>query len=66
MLKDILKLKGVTELEKKQQKTVSGGFWGGFDCPTFCESSDDCLADPTGGCAFTQAICATGTCLFFG
>ncbi|NAS30266.1 hypothetical protein GTQ40_04730 [Flavobacteriaceae bacterium R38] len=64
MLKDILKLKGVTELEKKQQKNLQGGIWGGFECPTFCQSAEDCLSG-NGDCAFTQAICATGTCLFF-
>ena len=63
MLKNILKLKGVSEVNKNQQKELKGGFWGFGDCPTFCQTSDDCLTDD---CGFTSAICATGTCLFFG
>ncbi|NAS30265.1 hypothetical protein GTQ40_04725 [Flavobacteriaceae bacterium R38] len=62
MLKDILKLKGVTELEKKQQRHVKGGFFGGgFSCPTFCQSTQDCLPDD---CPFSFAICTgNGFCL---
>jgi len=60
MLKDILKLNGIKELDKNQQKNVSGGFggFGGFgECPTLCQTAQDCLPD---GCGFTFAICASG------
>lgn len=33
MLKDILKLDGAQELEKKEQKSVNGG---GYFCPGYC------------------------------
>ncbi|NAS30263.1 hypothetical protein GTQ40_04715 [Flavobacteriaceae bacterium R38] len=62
MLKNILKLNGVTELEKKQQKNIKGGlFGGGSGCPTFCQSAEDCLPDD---CPFSFAICSgDGFCL---
>ncbi|WP_394748298.1 hypothetical protein [Spongiimicrobium salis] len=63
MLKDILQLKGVSQLQKKAQKTIKGGLFFG-DCPNFCQTADDCLSNPD--CSFSQAICAGGTCLFFG
>ena len=60
MLKDILKLKGVSALDKKQQKAVNGG-WGEEACPTFCNTAEDCLPPD---CGFQWAICSNGGICF--
>ncbi|NAS32421.1 hypothetical protein GTQ40_15660 [Flavobacteriaceae bacterium R38] len=41
MLKDILKLKGVAKLEKKEQTNVNGGFFGGCQV-ALCLGDEDC------------------------
>ncbi|NER15258.1 hypothetical protein GWK08_17510 [Leptobacterium flavescens] len=54
MLQDILKLKGVTELGKKQQGKVNGG----FGCAIFCIDDSDCGdCGPTYRCTPGGGIC---------
>jgi len=56
MLKKTLHLKGVKTLTKREQKGISGGFWGGCQ-PQFieCSSDNDCPFCSS-GCGITFEV----------